>query len=160
MRRWGCEMSDLRTAAQQALEACEQRLPLNGQAAIIDELNNLRAALEQQAEPNAEYERGFIDGMQKQAQSSVDRAVNRMAEPERHFCERCGKRLSQDGVHTCTPLQQIEQAMLGVWQDVPGAVNFGITDPAAPRCLYPDCVGGKQGTICHDSCPGGNPSFG
>ena len=34
----------------------------------------------QQAEPNAEYERGFIDGMQKQAQSSVDRAVNRMAE--------------------------------------------------------------------------------
>lgn len=29
-----------------------------------------------------------------------------------------------------------------------------------PRCLYPDCVGGKQGTICHDSCPGGNPSFG
>ena len=41
-------MNDLRQAAQQALEACEQRLPLNGQAAIIDELNNLRAAL---AEP-------------------------------------------------------------------------------------------------------------
>ena len=46
-----------------------------------------------------EYERGFIDGMQMQTKSSVDRAVNRMA----------------------------EQAMLGVWQDVPGAVNFGIT---------------------------------
>ena len=45
-------MTDLRTAAQQALEACEQRLPLKGQAAIIDELNNLRAALAQeQAEP-------------------------------------------------------------------------------------------------------------
>jgi hypothetical protein len=29
-----------------------------------------------------DYERGFIDGMQKQAQSSVDRAVNRMAQPE------------------------------------------------------------------------------
>ena len=27
-----------------------------------------------------DYERGFIDGMQKQAQSSVDRAVNRMAD--------------------------------------------------------------------------------
>ena len=27
----------------------------------------------------AEYERGFIDGMQKQMQSSVDKAVNRMA---------------------------------------------------------------------------------
>jgi hypothetical protein len=41
-------MSALREAAQQALEACEQRLPLKGQAAIIDELNNLRVAL---AEP-------------------------------------------------------------------------------------------------------------
>ena len=27
---------------------------------------------------SSEYERGFIDGMQKQMQSSVDRAVNRM----------------------------------------------------------------------------------
>lgn len=26
-----------------------------------------------------DYERGFIDGMQKQAKSSVDKAVNRMA---------------------------------------------------------------------------------
>lgn len=30
-------------------------------------------------DPQAEYERGFIDGMQKQMQSSVDRAVNAMA---------------------------------------------------------------------------------
>ncbi len=29
-----------------------------------------------------DYERGFIDGMQKQMQSSVDKAVNRMAQPE------------------------------------------------------------------------------
>ena len=41
----------LRLASQQALEACEQRLPLKGQAAIIDELNNLRAALAQKEEP-------------------------------------------------------------------------------------------------------------
>ena len=27
-----------------------------------------------------EYERGFVDGMQKQMQSSVDKAVNRMAQ--------------------------------------------------------------------------------
>ena len=40
-------MTDLRTAAQQALEAAENRLPLIGQAAIIDELNALRAALAQ-----------------------------------------------------------------------------------------------------------------
>ena len=31
-------------------------------------------------EPAQEYERGFIDGMQKQMQSSVDRAVNAMSQ--------------------------------------------------------------------------------
>ena len=30
-----------------------------------------------------DYERGFIDGMQKQMQSSVDRAVNAMADAAR-----------------------------------------------------------------------------
>ena len=29
----------------------------------------------------SEYERGFIDGMQKQMQSSVDKAVNAMSQP-------------------------------------------------------------------------------
>ena len=33
------------------------------------------------AQPERDYERGFIDGMQKQMQSSVDKAVNRMAQP-------------------------------------------------------------------------------
>ena len=31
------------------------------------------------AEPERDYERGFIDGMQKQMQSSVDKAVNAMS---------------------------------------------------------------------------------
>ena len=39
----------------------------------------IKAAL---AQPNSEYERGFVDGMQKQMQSSVDKAVNRMAQTE------------------------------------------------------------------------------
>ena len=34
------------------------------------------------ASAERDYERGFIDGMQKQMQSSVDKAVNRMAQPE------------------------------------------------------------------------------
>ena len=34
------------------------------------------------AQPESDYERGFIDGMQKQMQSSVDKAVNRMTQPE------------------------------------------------------------------------------
>lgn len=41
-------MTALREAAQRLLETCEERLPLMGQARIIDELNALRAAL---AEP-------------------------------------------------------------------------------------------------------------
>ena len=32
-----------------------------------------------------EYERGFIDGMQKQMQSSVDKAVNAMTKPTYHI---------------------------------------------------------------------------
>jgi hypothetical protein len=32
------------------------------------------------AQPEHDYERGFVDGMQKQMQSSVDKAVNRMAQ--------------------------------------------------------------------------------
>lgn len=55
-------MTPLRTAAQQVLEACEQRLPLKGQAEIIDELNDLRAALAEPQEPVAwryKYADGF-----------------------------------------------------------------------------------------------------
>ena len=51
------------------------------------------------------YERGFIDGMQKQAQSSVDKAVNAMSQrTEQNFCSRCGKRTKDSThIHTCTP---------------------------------------------------------
>ena len=60
-------------------------------------------------ESASDYERGFIDGMQKQAQSSVDKAVNRMAQrtEERNFCPRCGKRTADlTTIHTCTPPQK------------------------------------------------------
>jgi hypothetical protein len=51
-----------------------------------------------------DYERGFVDGMSKQAQSSVDKAVNAMTQPS-NFCPRCGKRRGGDVnyIHTCTP---------------------------------------------------------
>jgi hypothetical protein len=42
------------------------------------ELHRLKNALEM---TNREYERGFIDGMQKQMESSVDKAVNAMTKP-------------------------------------------------------------------------------
>ena len=56
--------------------------------------------------------------------------------------------------------QQAEPvASLNAWAEQRLA-RHGIPMPETPRCHYPNCVGGKQGTICHDSCPGGNPSFG
>ena len=43
-------------------------------------MSTLRKAAQQALEqPNAVYERGFVDGMSEQAKRSVDRAVNRMA---------------------------------------------------------------------------------
>ena len=42
------------------------------------QINAIKEAL---AQPESEYERGFIDGMQKQMQSSVDKAVNAMTQP-------------------------------------------------------------------------------
>ena len=47
--------------------------------------------LGQEIQPERDYERGFIDGMQKQMQSSVDKAVNRLAQPEDKKCENCGE---------------------------------------------------------------------
>jgi len=51
----------------------------------IDFVADFKAALAQPAQESwrefaSDYERGFIDGMQKQAQSSVDKAVNQMAQ--------------------------------------------------------------------------------
>jgi hypothetical protein len=52
----------------------------------------------------AGYERGFVDGMQYQMQSSVDKAVNATPQLEQNFCPRCGKRTND--IHTCTPPQE------------------------------------------------------
>jgi hypothetical protein len=40
----------------------------------------VRATTQAWKESASDYERGFIDGMQKQAQSSVDKAVNAMSQ--------------------------------------------------------------------------------
>ena len=52
-----------------------------------EEANNLHAACygiigKLLAQQEKDYECGFVDGMQKQMQSSVDKAVKRMAQPE------------------------------------------------------------------------------
>jgi hypothetical protein len=53
---------------------------------VADALEETKKALAHPAqepwrESASDYERGVIDGMQKQMQSSVDKAVNRMAQP-------------------------------------------------------------------------------
>ena len=57
-----------------------------------------------------DYERGFVDGMRYQTQTSVDKAVNAMAQQDRNFCPRCGKRRGGDVnyIHTCTPPRGLE----------------------------------------------------
>ena len=71
-------------------------------AAIKDAL--AQPAQEPWRESASDYERGVIDGMSKQAQSSVDKAVNAMAQEPRNFCPRCGKRTADlTAIHTCTP---------------------------------------------------------
>ena len=47
----------------------------------ISAIESIKEALE----TKDEYERGFIDGMQKQMQSSVDKAVNAMTHPTYHI---------------------------------------------------------------------------
>ena len=78
----------LRQAAQQALEALEKvKTDADKQPPVypwdiwrmwVDRaITNLLAAL---AEPDSDYERGFVDGMNLQTKGSVDKAVNRMAQ--------------------------------------------------------------------------------
>ena len=61
--------------ALDALEWCHGGEPCGTAEAITA----LREALAEQP-AQQDYERGFIDGMQKQMQSSVDRAVNAMSQ--------------------------------------------------------------------------------
>ncbi len=51
-------------------------------AGWVKEFQDEMSAEYNPTENNTDYKRGFIDGMQKQMQSSVDKAVNRMTQPE------------------------------------------------------------------------------
>ena len=69
------------TEAEQIMKRCQAG------TRNYEEANNLHAACygiigKLLAQQEKDYERGFIGGMQKQMQSSVDKAVNRMAQPE------------------------------------------------------------------------------
>ena len=60
---------------EEALKMCLEYIETNAH-----ERRHVRWAIKVAlAEPERDYERGFIDGMQKQMQSSVDKAVNAMS---------------------------------------------------------------------------------
>jgi len=67
-----------REALKLALEALELIGMKNWSLREDKAITAIKEAL---AQPESEYERGFIDGMQKQMQSSVDKAVNAMTQP-------------------------------------------------------------------------------
>ncbi len=78
-------------AMKMALEALEEYqakgppfMSCDGAVAV------LRAAIEQaeKQEPNEDYERGFVDGMQEQMKRSVDRAVNAINRAVNATCKR------------------------------------------------------------------------
>ena len=63
-----------------------------------------------------DYERGFVDGMSKQAQSSVDKAVNAMAQPEpvawlellREAKDNCKASIVEEGISASRKEYRIE----------------------------------------------------
>jgi hypothetical protein len=74
----------------------------------------------------SEYERGFIDGMQKQMQSSVDKAVNRMAQTQEPvaWMDADGN-VSDNNDHKCFPIplythppQRTEQELVGTVKEL------------------------------------------
>ena len=72
---------------KQALELALEALETPWNAPYVDgcdlalgkRVKAITAIKEALAQPERDYERGFIDGMQKQMQSSVDKAVNAMS---------------------------------------------------------------------------------
>ena len=68
---------EMRQALEMALEALEKTDKIRGFPNNKKAITAIKEAL---AQPERDYERGFIDGMQKQMQSSVDKAVNAMSQ--------------------------------------------------------------------------------
>ena len=122
-------MSTLREVAQQVLEAAENRLPLIGQAAIIDELNALRAALEQQ-EPNLRNANPIgLTPPQKALQREQFRAdALAQEEQEPGVCGRCGGL-----VYDPVVAQQEQEPVASAWIHDGVMVNAFPWPPGDPR---------------------------
>ena len=73
---------ELLKLALEALEADELDMVDDGSGNMVFRKEQAIIAIKKVlAQPERDYERGFVDGMQKQMQSSVDKAVNAMTQP-------------------------------------------------------------------------------
>ena len=109
-------MTDLRTAAQQALEALEGGADSWERVGpAIDALKEalVEDAMQKFTDVSQEIEAALAEPVQEPVWVCPDSAEHRYQKPghcedcgktlvqERHFCPRCGKRTN--GIHTCTP---------------------------------------------------------
>lgn len=83
-----------------------------------------------------DYERGFVDGMQHQMQSSVDKAVNRMAqqEPVAGWLEPIGILMKLEGdkhMKLYAMDEQLEQQLVATDKEWDGVLHKGIFIEAA-----------------------------
>ena len=106
-------------ALKMALDALETELSIdwgnqdefNASAEkMYEAIAAIKEALAQQ-----DYERGFVDGMQKQMQSSVDKAVNRMAQPEQEFVADDFFRMIAD--RNPKPFSSLQRTWVGLTDD-------------------------------------------
>lgn len=82
-----------------------------------------------------EYERGFVDGMQKQMQSSVDKAVNAMAQSKSQLQQRTGDCLltgvcAAEG-HHISKAQSEQNPIAWLYTNKLGGRQVSLIDPPA-----------------------------
>ena len=104
----------------------------------------LAALKEALAQPERDYERGFIDGMQKQMQSSVDKAVNRMAQPEQEPVGKFAK--FTDGIW-----REVTDGSAGVplYTTPPQRTWVGLTDEEIEQLHTAWVLGGGFRQLCN-----------
>ena len=94
-----------------------------------------------------DYERGFIDGMQKQMQSSVDKAVNAMAQPEQEpvawgvFDHNLHDMFfAKEEAHEMVRLKGDGSTVKPLYTTPPQRTWVGLTDEEASWCQAPSTI--------------------
>ena len=81
-----------------------------------------------------DYEEGFVDGMQHQMQSSVDKAVNRMAQPEQEPVAVVDVHEFYDNCANFSLLQKLPKGKHTLYTTPPQRTWVGLTDEEIADC--------------------------